>query len=67
VEEQRRGSEMRVNVEVVDSLRTERGGPPDEAVHLVALCKEEFSQVGPILPCDTCDECALCQLVSPYS
>ncbi|CAN0919023.1 hypothetical protein LINGRAHAP2_LOCUS31213 [Linum grandiflorum] len=45
-----------VDVDVVDSLSVEVGGPPDEAVNLVALVEEELGEVGAVLAGDSGDQ-----------
>ena len=57
---------VRVLVEVVDPGRVERRGPTDQPVDLVPLAQQQLGQVGPVLPGDSGDECALrstCPLV----
>ena len=65
MEKKGRGVEMRIDVEMVDPFGSEGRRPPHEAMNLIVLGEEEFCQIRPVLPGDTCDECALCQLVSP--
>lgn len=38
-----------VDVDVVDPLRIEVRGPPDQPVNLVPFVEQEFRQVGPVL------------------
>ena len=47
---------VRVLVEVIDPAGVERGGAPLDAVNLVALLKEELSQVTAVLPGDAGDQ-----------
>jgi len=41
---------MRILIEVVNTLGIEGGGAAFNAVNFVALCEQEFSQVGPSWP-----------------
>jgi hypothetical protein len=43
---------MRVLVDVVDPLGVEQRRAPLDAVDLVALFKQEFREIGPVLACD---------------
>jgi hypothetical protein len=47
---------VRIDVEVVDARRVERGGTADQAMHLVTLGQQQFGQVGTVLPGDTGDQ-----------
>ena len=46
---------MRILIDMVNALRIEGRCPPLDAVHLVALAQQEFSQVGAVLPGDASD------------
>jgi hypothetical protein len=48
---------MGVDVEVVDAVGVERGCPSDDAVHLIALGQEEFSQIASVLSRNACHQC----------
>ena len=45
-----------VIVEVRDAAGVEGGAAPDDAVHGVALVKQELRQVRPVLTCTQCQE-----------
>lgn len=49
-------SVVRVDVDVVDSLCVEVGGTADQAVNLVALIEEEFSEIRAVLAGDPSDQ-----------
>ncbi len=48
-----------VLIDVIDSIRVERRGPPDDAVNLVPLGEQQLSQIGPVLAGDARDESRL--------
>lgn len=48
---------VRIDVDVVDSLRVEVGGATDQAVNLVSFAEKEFGEVRPVLAGDAGDEC----------
>ncbi|WRX09742.1 hypothetical protein QQP08_002229 [Theobroma cacao] len=47
---------VRVDVDVVNTLRIEVGRPADQAVDFVAFVEEELGQVRTILTCDASDQ-----------
>lgn len=55
---------VRVDVDVVDPLRVEVGGPPDQSVDLVTLVQQELRQVRPVLTGYAGDESNLAVLWS---
>lgn len=46
----RLSTQMRVLVDVVDSVSVERACTPFDAMHLVAFLQQQFCQIGTILP-----------------
>lgn len=56
MEEQPRVRVMEVLIEMVDAAGVERAGPADEAVDLVALGKQQFGKIRPVLPGNAGDE-----------
>jgi hypothetical protein len=53
-----------VLIEMVNPLRVEERGAALDAVHLVPLGREKFSQVGAVLAGDSCDERSLVHINS---
>ena len=49
--------QIRVIVDMVNAIGIETGGTADDAVDLVAFFKQEFSEVGAVLPCYTGNKC----------
>ena len=45
------------HVQMVDAVRVEEAGPPDDAMHLIALGQQQFGQVAAVLAGDAGDEC----------
>jgi len=56
---------MDVRVEVVDASRVELGGPPLDAVHLVAFFDQQLGKIGAVLAGDAGDQSALRHVRSP--
>lgn len=47
---------MRVLIEVIDTIRVERGRPSFDAMDLVSLFEQELGQICPILASDPSDQ-----------
>ena len=47
---------MRVLVEMIDSLRIEGGGAPDDAVNLIAFVEQKLGKIRAVLTSDSSDE-----------
>ena len=47
------GRLVRIDIEMVDSLRVKGTGTPDDAVHFVPLAEKEFGEVRAVLAGDT--------------
>ena len=56
VEHQTRISFVRVLVEVIDPTGVEAARPPLDAMHLVALLKQQLREVTSVLPSDASDQ-----------
>jgi hypothetical protein len=48
---------VEILVEMVDAVRVEGTGAPDQAVDFIAFPEEKFSQIGAVLSCNAGDEC----------
>ena len=56
VQEESRGTVMRIHIDVVDSLRVERAGSANDAVDFIVFRKKQFCQIRAVLTCDAGNE-----------
>ena len=56
VQEEPHAVHVGIAVEVVDPAGVEGRGPPDDAVHLVALFEQQLREIGAVLARDAGDE-----------
>jgi len=56
VERQPLAGIVRIGIDAVEALGVEGGGPPDDAVDLVALLDQQLGEVGAVLPGDSSDQ-----------
>src|SRR5207237_8433085 len=48
--------EMRILIEMINALGIERRRTPFHSVYRVAFCKQQFGEIGAVLPCYTGNE-----------
>ena len=57
MEKQANPVDLWIRKQMIDPPGRERGGPPDDPVHLIPPFQQLLSQVGAILPCYAGDQC----------
>lgn len=58
---------VRIEVEMVDSLRAESGGPANDAMDAVSLGQKQLGEVGTVLSGDSGDQCCLAFRWRPFN
>jgi len=58
---------MGILIEMVNAVCIEQRGPALDTVHLIALGKQKFSKIGPVLAGDAGNECFFCHISPLWS
>ena len=47
---------VRILIQVINPVGIEKGRPALDTVHFIAFFQQQFSQVCPVLACDSCNQ-----------